>query len=227
MAASTTARASGLSRIRYSVIPPPMSCPHDSTVSPRCRSSISCKPSGRGRTGPAGPAGPGGPPAAAVDLAHGDQAGGDGVDRARLQQRGQLPQLGGDHAAGGHRQPALLHRARAAAGQGATSSLDGLGDQAGVAGVQGRAPVGDPLLVDPACEEATSPRSTASAVSGEPARSQRPPPAGPPPAAPRPGRVRSAGAPVPAGRTGPRWPRTGRRPARRRRSASSVSMSRP
>ena len=59
-----------------------------------------------GQHGRPDPADPGG----AVDLAHGDQAGGDRVDRARLQQRGQLPQLGRDHAAGGHRQPTLLHR---------------------------------------------------------------------------------------------------------------------
>ena len=76
---------------------------------PRCRSSRSCnrwpRPyrasmAGRTRRTPAVPS----------TSPHGDQAGGDRVDRARLQQRGQLPQLGGDHAAGGHRQPALLHR---------------------------------------------------------------------------------------------------------------------
>ncbi|MFI5073671.1 MAG: hypothetical protein ACHP7G_01430, partial [Actinomycetales bacterium] len=49
-------------------------------------------------------------PGATVDLTHGDQAGGDRVDRVRLDQRGQLPQLGRDHAARGHRQPTLLHR---------------------------------------------------------------------------------------------------------------------
>jgi len=38
IAASTTARLSGVSRIRYSVTPPPMSDPHDRFVNPDRRS---------------------------------------------------------------------------------------------------------------------------------------------------------------------------------------------
>ena len=88
----------------------------------------------------------------AVDLPHGDQPGGDGVDRAPLEERGQLPQLGGDDTARGHRQPPLLdgdsgpRQYLRLPGTGRVGELaDRLGDHARVAGVQGRAPVGHPL----------------------------------------------------------------------------------
>ena len=51
-----------------------------------------------------------------------------------------------------------------AAPHGAGQLADRLGDQPGLAGVQRRAPVGHPLGTDPACDPATSPRATASAV---------------------------------------------------------------
>ena len=163
MAASTTARASGLSRIRYSVIPPPMSCPQDRTVSPRCRSSRSCSRSpspyrasraGRTRRTPCAPSTS--PiatrPAATASTAPGSSS---GVSCRSSAATTQLADTGS--------RPSCT-AIRAAVRSGAASSLTALATSPASRASRDGHRSATHCWVDPACDEATSPRSTASAV---------------------------------------------------------------
>ena len=196
MAASTTARASGFSRSRYSVIPPPRSCPHDSTVRPRCRSSRSCtcapRPyrasiAGRSRRTPAGPSTS--PIATSPAATAGTASGSTNGVSCRSSEATTHP------ADTDSRPCSTAARAPANADTDADAEpvihpggqlADRLRDQPGFPGVQGRAPVGDPLRRQPRLRRGhltAFDRIRGDRVPAGPRR--RPRPGRQPPAAPR------------------------------------------
>ena len=214
MAASTTARASGFSRSRYSVIPPPMSRPPDSTVSPACRSWMSCNRSpspyrassaGRSRRTPADPSTTpiATSPASTASPASGSIRGSSCRHSAATTQ-----------PAGTDSRPAAT-ATLASARTGAASSRTALATRPASRESRDGHRSAIHCAVVPACELATSPRDSASAVivyRAAPARAASRSIT----AAPRPGPGRSTGTPEPAGRPADRSRRTARRPAGRR-----------
>ncbi len=223
MAASTTARASGLSRSRYSVIPPPMSCPHDRTVRPRCRSSTSCnsrprpyRASSAGRTRRT-PAGPSTCPIATSPAATASTAAGSISGVSWASSDATTHPADTDSRPVGHRRP--RPRQTTVPRQVPVSSRTALATSPASRAVQRRAPVGHPLRHRPRLR--LRDLTTGDRLRGErePARARG-----------RRQRVdhrqhhiqvrhRSARGPAPAAPATPASRRTARRPAPRRRSA--------